>query len=986
MRLRDAHAGLFSARRQGRSLVAGLLLVAVATLQPVTPSGLDPAGAAGAMVAQAADDGVLRPGDNPISGLWANDGGRKIVSDEIRSEAVADVRNGSWDGLSVTVDGARNETVGFNLILEAADSPVTGASVEFDRLDGPGGYAITTDPDAGLFEYGGRDIELFYVRYLQIRGISNSLSYDTYEESHVPEMLRLPPGGSSWSERPYADSYFPDILAPIELHPTFDIAQDTNQSIWVDVYVPPDAPAGRYTGTITVNAAGGAAVDVPVELDVHDFALPDEATAATAVVVSYPDIARRYTGERYPLVGSAADDRVQEILDEHYKMARRHRLTLVGGDGNANATWLFENRPASYLLPHIDGSAYTAANDYRGPGIGLPTDYYWIGLYGGWRNWGISQQEMWSRTDAWETWFAENAPNVERSLYLIDEPDAAGIANAETWSQWVDDNPGPGSALPTFSTIRFTKAASAVPSLDISASWIALAETAKAEAAIAQLRAEGKQVWMYNGIRPASGSFAPEDDGVALRELAWGQYKHDVDRWFYWQSTYYDDFQGGRGEIDLFNVAQTFGGATSPHPRFGQRGWNATNGDGVLFYPGSDAIFTDESYGVDGPLASLRLKLWRRGIQDVEYLELARAIDSDRVDAIVQRMVPRVLWEVDAQTAADPTYTLLPPSWSTDPADWEAARAELVEIILAGGGGGGGGGGGETGATLSGTIDAAGSPEADVAVDLFASNSDGQRLDYLRSTATDASGSYEFEVDAGCYAITMIAPQGRQFTNGLSWSNTASCVDDGDSDDSLDAELVAAGLLASLGDQVTYSDGQPAEGVSIDLFTSPEAGVRAEFLRSTRTDASGRYEFLAGEGCYIATFIAPADETFVDLQRYLNLRRCVTAGQTVDDLDAVLAAQPEAGLAGTVTRAGAGVGGVQVDVFVAGADGSRQAFLGTVDTDADGSWQFPIPAGCFIITFIAPEGETFTNGSRWLNGPACAPSGATVTGLDAELS
>jgi Ca2+-binding RTX toxin-like protein len=634
-------------------------------------------------------DGVLRPSGGPISGIWANDGGRKVVADEIRSETVSNVRNSTWNGSAVTLNAARNETVAFNLILEATDQAAGGVSVDFDRLQGPGGYAITgngtgdgTVGDGELFDYTSRDIEVFYIRYLQIRGIARSLSYDVYEESHIPEMLRMPPGGTSWSDRPYADSYFPDIAVPIELHPTFDIALDQNQSIWVDVYVPDDAPAGRFTGSVTVEA-GGTTTQVPVTLDVHDFTLPDDNSSKTALVVSYPDIARRYTGTRYPGFGGTDDLRVRDVLDEHYKMAHRHRITLVGGDGNGNAFWLFNDRPADYMLPFLDGSAFTAANDYRGPGEGMANDYYWIGLYGGWRNWpgGITEQNVRTRTDAWENWFTANAPGIERSLYLIDEPPPSQYAQLEQWAGWVENNPGPGGDLDTFATILFTDAQANTPSLDISASWIALAETDKAITAINQLRSAGKGVWLYNGIRPASGSFATEDDGVSLRELPWGQYKLGVDRWFFWQGTYYDDFQGGRGEIDLFNVAQTFGGATTFHPSHGQRGWNASNGDGVLFYPGSDAIYTNESYGLDGPLASLRLKHWRRGIQDVEYLELARAIDPARVDALVESMVPQVLWEVDVANENDPTYTYEPISWSTDPDDWAAAKAELVDII-----------------------------------------------------------------------------------------------------------------------------------------------------------------------------------------------------------------------------------------------------------------------------------------------------------------
>jgi hypothetical protein len=84
---------------------------------------------------------------------------------------------------------------------------------------------------------------------------------------------------------------------------------------------------------------------------------------------------------------------------------------------------------------------------------------------------------------------------------------------------------------------------------------------------------------------------------------------------------------------------------------------------------------------VQGPFASLRLKHWRRGIQDVDYLTLAAVISPTRTAEIVAGIVPTVLWEYGVSDPEDPTWLLADISWSTDPDDWEAARAELADII-----------------------------------------------------------------------------------------------------------------------------------------------------------------------------------------------------------------------------------------------------------------------------------------------------------------
>ena len=99
-------------------------------------------------------------------------------------------------------------------------------------------------------------------------------------------------------------------------------------------------------------------------------------------------------------------------------------------------------------------------------------------------------------------------------------------------------------------------------------------------------------------------------------------------------------------------------------------------------YPGTDTKFPASSYGIAGPIVSLRLKHWRRGIEDADYLTLAAAKESAKVAAIVDSMVPEVLWEQQCHDpVSDCSYTYAPISWSENPDDWEAARASLAHII-----------------------------------------------------------------------------------------------------------------------------------------------------------------------------------------------------------------------------------------------------------------------------------------------------------------
>lgn len=623
-----------------------------------------------------------------LTAVWANNGQDKVARGELRGTADSlAVRNSVWDGTSIFVFGARNEVVAFNLILEAGAGPAAGVSVEFALLTGPGGATISSSPATGdgVFDWTNRPIELFLVRYLQIEGLSVLAYENYYDERHVPERLRRPWSGegsavpgSTWYDRPDHDACYPDIAVPLELQGDFDIAAGESQSIWVDIAIPKTAVKGLYSGTLVVRQSGLVTHQVPVQLAVRDFELPDQPTLKTMLYLGYEDINKRYVGESWPSCGTPEAATARLVRDRHFMMAHRHRVTVI--DGNNSACAGAADQPVAEWLPRLDGSLFSASFGYAGPGTGTGNALFSIGTYGGWDWQGEGESGMRTHTDAWESWFQANSPSTERFLYLIDESD--GTVQIEQWAGWIESNPGVGSDLLSMATIPVLTAVAQTPSLDVAASVATFGKTLETQAAVDSLLADSdNRFWIYNGNRPASGTFATEDDGVALRALGWIQFKKGIQRWFYWESTYYNNFQGGTGETNVFQQAQTFGGHTGFNAVAGETGWNFMNGDGVLFYPGTDTVFPQESYGVQGPFASLRLKLWRRGIQDGEYLNMAVSADPSGVTDLVNQVVPEALWELGVEDPDDPTWVLSDISWSTDPDDWEAARCVLAEII-----------------------------------------------------------------------------------------------------------------------------------------------------------------------------------------------------------------------------------------------------------------------------------------------------------------
>jgi hypothetical protein len=644
---------------------------------------------------------VSAPGN--IARVWANEGGDKVTRDELRAVDDPDaVHNSVWDGVGISLFGARNEVVAFNLVLEAPEAEAKSVVVTLGELVGPDGATIASRPASGddLANTVGRNIELFYVRYLEIKGLSTDLAYGNHwDERRLPERCQRPhdpteaSGEGGWEDRPCHNKFYPDIAVPLELHTPFSIAAGSNQSIWGDIYIPKTASAGIYSGTIEVAEEDTLTWQIPIRLRVREFELPDLPRAKTMLYISGENIADRYLGEDlwYPDPGTAVYTQLLHMLDRHFQLAHRHKISLIDG-------YTPIERMGDAWLARLNGDLFTPERGYDGPGVGVGNNVYSIATYGGWPWQEGTEEDMWANADAWVNWFDAHPFDTPTDyfLYLIDE--SADLRQTEEWSRWMQDNPGPGRRLMSMATIPLHKAVQETPSLDIPASAVSSSEGSEggmddgydaavwASAAQAYTANSSQRFYMYNGARPASGSFATEDDGVSLRELAWGQYKKGIDRWFYWEATYYDNFQGTTGQTNVFQRALTFGSPVRGiNDVFGESCWHAYgnyfNGDGVLIYPGTDTRYSEDSYGVQFPFASLRLKHWRRGIQDVDYLALAAAVDPERTAKIVVRIVPRVLWEYGEHVPEVPEWAYASVSWSTDPDVWEAARAELADII-----------------------------------------------------------------------------------------------------------------------------------------------------------------------------------------------------------------------------------------------------------------------------------------------------------------
>jgi hypothetical protein len=182
-------------------------------------------------------------------------------------------------------------------------------------------------------------------------------------------------------------------------------------------------------------------------------------------------------------------------------------------------------------------------------------------------------------------------------------------------------------------------------------------------AQVREARAQGKEPWVDDGVQPRTGTFLLDADAVSPRVNGWLSAMFGVPRWAVREST---RWYAAHGDVPV----DPFVDAEWLLPD--DAGW--AEGEGVLLYPGTQLdAFTEHSLGFDGVLPSFRLKNWRRGIEDAGYLQMARARDPAKADAIARWLVP---------AAFDEARTGEPPSWSARGKPFFDARRALLALAL----------------------------------------------------------------------------------------------------------------------------------------------------------------------------------------------------------------------------------------------------------------------------------------------------------------
>lgn len=527
--------------------------------------------------------------------------------------------NAVWDGGKVLLDSARNEFVGFQLLVEALQLPSKPITVTLPaRFQSADGKRMMV-PKCELF----RD---WYVK----------------EGNWFPEVC-LPLSGPF--AIPAADNAVPN---------------QRNQSLTVDLLVPREALPGLYRGTITVTVAGSGPLNVPVELTVNTLTLPDRLGFDISL-------------NTYGTVGGpfGLDDRTPEyraLEREYHRMAHRHRSTLAvlgySHTGNISTNYAppLLGKGGALLVsdwsawdaqfgPYLDGSAFADL-----PRKGVPVTHLYLPFHEAWpvdirdhyryqptildypatitehalkagpieeltdadlANGFVNitrafaehiRQKGWTRTDFQ---FYQNDKHYSKdpkqggrgtSWWLLDEPN-----HRDDWL-----------ALAYFNRL-FVKGRSGTPGVSL------------------PMREDiSRPQWQRDyldglvDLMVVSGELYQK--GPMLREL------QERTHMRYWNYGSANAVQRSNLEAEAWAVRAWLAGADAIVP------WQSVGDDSNYAHPDETALLMPgKRLGINGPVVSLRLKALRRAQQDAEYLRLlaaAKSWDRAQVAAALRKLLP----------------------------------------------------------------------------------------------------------------------------------------------------------------------------------------------------------------------------------------------------------------------------------------------------------------------------------------------------------
>jgi hypothetical protein len=419
---------------------------------------------------------------------------------------------------------------------------------------------------------------------------------------------------------PFVDPYTgKEIVNAKYLARNQSIESHKNQGYWIDVYVDKNVKAGIYTNKISVLADGEIIQQIPVIVRVWDFELP-----AVPPLKSWfnlvPDVSSYHNVSKTSSAYSTIEKRYMMLLRQHGAVPAYSSGPAVNSEtGAVTFTPEYVKGLRNYIDQFQPGSTFLWLS-FLGPPVR-------IARY-------LSDYQK----------FVEQNPWIPEPFMLYDEPQTLDAYQKVKNCGAAMHKYAPSIKLMVTEQIEPQK--EGWPSLegyvDI---WCPTWFLGNPDS-IARRQQLGDKVWSYNALTH------PEDVPTWLIDFPlldyripeWFSFTLDLEGILYWHTM---SWAVSKPIVDPWTDSATCVINTGK--------WN---GEGSLVYPGGAA-------GIDGPVASMRLKVFRDGVQDYDYLYLLSQFigkdETKKISSVVAK---------DFKT------------YSKNPNDYLNARKQLADRIL----------------------------------------------------------------------------------------------------------------------------------------------------------------------------------------------------------------------------------------------------------------------------------------------------------------
>lgn len=384
--------------------------------------------------------------------------------------------------------------------------------------------------------------------------------------------------------------WYPDALVPLETIVEYGentIAAGQNQGLYITFNVPTTQTPGTYTGSLRVTY-DGAETTLPITLTVYDLTVSEVTRSQSYFNLGFS----LHLGE----------------LDSTQEMWRKYTEALLE----------YRISPSSVL--RTTTTAEENMDAYIEEVVDLVVNH------------GMSINSPWKTGDVLTQFLvklAEKSVEIDRNLIDMvivkgmDEPSVSSLPTVTT--DTAAFNSGVTNAISQFDSLEGTtpgfiaelkESAEGIP-------YIIALQYNRSEATdaagvdtycplfdkydTADSRAlyddQWKGRWWYGCInpKPPYPTYHTEDTLVSARSVGWMMSEYDIIGNLYWSATVYARWDGS-----VYNAIEDYYSGNAERFR-------NCNGDGYLFYPGAP-------YGIDGPVASMRLEAIRDGNEEYEIL------------------------------------------------------------------------------------------------------------------------------------------------------------------------------------------------------------------------------------------------------------------------------------------------------------------------------------------------------------------------------